>query len=95
MRCDRMITTNHPLYEALKDIEKFKLKLAEHFRDKDVFPIKSRVELANALPCGISLSCGEVEAGELVKLMNDEDFPIRNVEDLVIKLVSKCPIKKE
>ncbi|HIQ39524.1 MAG TPA: hypothetical protein EYH53_05915, partial [Methanothermococcus okinawensis] len=47
------------------------------------------------LPCGISLSCGEVEAGELVKLMRDEDFPIRDVEDLVIKLASKCPIKKE
>jgi len=90
-----MITTNHPLYEALKDIEEFKLKLAEYFKDRDVFPIRSRVELANALPCGISLSCGEVEAGELVKLMRDEDFPIRDVEDLVIKLASKCPIKKE
>ena len=90
-----MITTNHPLYEALKDIEEFKSKLAEYFKDKDVFPIRSRVELANALPCGISLSCGEVEAGELVKLMSDEDFPIKDIEDLVIKLSSKCPIKRE
>jgi len=90
-----MITTNHPLYEALKDIEEFKLKLAEYFKDKDVFPIRSRVELAKALPCGISLSCGEVEAGELVKLMSEEDFPIRDVEDLVIKLASKCPIKRD
>ena len=90
-----MITTNHPLYEALKDIEEFKLKLAEYFKDRDVFPIRSRVELAKALPCGIPLSCGEVEAGELVKLMSEEDFPIRDIEDLVIKLASKCPIKRD
>ena len=50
-----MIRTNHPLYEALRDIQDFKLKLAEYFKDKDVFPIKSRVELAGALPCGVSL----------------------------------------
>ena len=90
-----MITTNHPLYEALRDIQEFKLKLAEYFKDKDVFPIKSKVELAGALPCGVSLPCGEIEAGELVKLMTDADFPIKDVEDLVIKLSNKCVIKKK
>ncbi|WP_292460676.1 MTH865 family protein [Methanothermococcus sp.] len=90
-----MITTNHPLYEALKDIQDFKLKIAEFFKDKDVFPIKSKVELANALPCGLSLPCGDIEAGELVKLMTDADFPIKNPEDLAIKLSNKCVIEKK
>lgn len=40
-----MITTNHPLGEALKDIETFKLKLADYFKDKDVFPIKIKLNL--------------------------------------------------
>ncbi|ENN96194.1 hypothetical protein J422_03558 [Methanocaldococcus villosus KIN24-T80] len=88
-----MIRTNHPLYEALRDIEEFKLKLAEYFKDKDVFPIKSRVELANLLPCGISLKCGEVEASELVKLLDESDFPIKDLNDLVTKLSKKCPIE--
>ena len=89
-----MITTNHPLYEKLKDVEEFKLKIVEYFKDKeDVFPINSRVELANALPCGISLSCGEVEAGELVKLLDDSDFPIKDAKDLAEKLANKCIVK--
>ncbi|ACV24870.1 MTH865 family protein [Methanocaldococcus fervens] len=91
-----MITTNHPLYEALRDIQDFKLRLVEYFKDKkDVFPIKSKVELAEALPCGISLPCGEVEAGELVKLLTDNDFPIKDPEDLAMKLANKCLIKKK
>lgn len=91
-----MITTNHPLYEALKDIQDFKLKLAEYFKDKKgVFPIKNKTELANALPCGISLPCGDIEAGELVKLMTDADFPIKDYEDLAIKLSNKCIIEKK
>jgi len=90
-----MITTNHPLYEALKDIQDFKLKLFEYFKDKDVFPIKSKVELAEALPCGLSLPCGNVEAGELVKLLTDDDFPIKDPEDLAMKLANKCLIDKE
>ncbi|AEF95983.1 MTH865 family protein [Methanotorris igneus] len=90
-----MITTNHPLYEALKDIQDFKLRLVEFFKDKKVFPIKSKVELANALPCGLSLPCGEIEAGELVKLLNEDDFPIKDAEDLAVKLANKCLIEKE
>ncbi len=91
-----MITTNHPLYEALKDIQDFKLRLVEYFKDKkDIFPIKSKIELAEALPCGISLPCGEIEAGELVKLLTDNDFPIKDPEDLAMKLANKCLIKKE
>ena len=90
-----MITTNHPLYEALKDIQEFKLRLYEYFKDKDVFPIKSRVELANALPCQVSLPCGEIEASELIKLLTDNDFPIKDVDDLIKKLSNKCLIKKE
>jgi len=90
-----MITTYHPLYEALKDIQDFKLKLAEFFKDKDVFPINSKVELANALPCGLSLPCGDIEAGELVKLMADADFPIKDPGDLAIKLSNKCVIEKK
>ncbi|MEO2117523.1 MAG: MTH865 family protein [Methanocaldococcus sp.] len=91
-----MITTNHPLYEALKDIQDFKLKLVEYFKDKkEVFPIKNKVELAEALPCGISLPCGEIEAGELVKLLTDNDFPIKDPEDLAMKLANKCLIEKK
>ncbi|WP_423793073.1 MTH865 family protein [Methanocaldococcus indicus] len=90
-----MITTNHPLSEALRDIQEFKLRLAEYFKDKDVFPIKNRTELANALPCGISLPCGDIEAAELVKLLTDNDFPIKDVEDLVMKLANKCLIEKK
>jgi len=90
-----MITTNHPLYDALKDIQDFKLKLVEYFKDKKVFPIKSKVELAEVLPCGLSLPCGEVEAGELVKLLNEDDFPIKDAEDLAMKLANKCLIEKE
>ena len=90
-----MITTNHPLYDALKDIQDFKLKLVEYFKDKRVFPIKSKVELAEVLPCGLSLPCGEVEAGELVKLLNEDDFPIKDAEDLAMKLANKCLIEKE
>ncbi|AEH07570.1 MTH865 family protein [Methanothermococcus okinawensis] len=90
-----MITTNHPLYEALKDIQDFKLKLVEFFKDKDVFPIKNKTELANALPCGISLPCGDIEAGELVKLMTDADFPIKSPDDLAMKLSNKCVIEKQ
>jgi len=90
-----MITTNHPLYEALEDIQDFKLKLVEFFKDKKVFPINSKVELANALPCGLSLPCGEIEAGELVKLLNDADFPIKDAEDLAIKLSNKCLIERK
>ncbi|AAB98733.1 conserved hypothetical protein [Methanocaldococcus jannaschii DSM 2661] len=89
-----MITTNHPLYEALRDIQEFKLRLVEYFKDKDVFPIKNKVELAEALPCGISLPCGEIEAAELVKLLTDNDFPIKDPEDLAMKLANKCPIKQ-
>ncbi|WP_459201023.1 MTH865 family protein [Methanococcus sp. CF] len=88
-----MITTNHPLSEALKDIENFKLSLADYFKDKDVFPIKNKVELGSALPCGISMPCGEIEAGELVKFVNDSDFPIKNSEDLAMKLSKSCSIK--
>ncbi|XRO76959.1 MTH865 family protein [Methanocaldococcus sp. 10A] len=90
-----MITTNHPLYEALKDIQDFKLRLIEYFKDKKVFPIKNKVELAEALPCGLSLPCGEIEAGELVKLLTDNDFPIKDPEDLAMKLANKCLIEKE
>ncbi len=90
-----MITTNHPLYEALKDIQTFKLKLAEHFKDKKVFPINSKVELANALPCGLSLPCGDVEANDLVAIMLDSEFPITDFEDLATKLSNKCVIKKQ
>ncbi|XRP96195.1 MTH865 family protein [Methanocaldococcus sp. 16A] len=90
-----MITTNHPLYEALKDIQDFKLRLFEYFKDKKVFPIKSKVELAAALPCGLSLPCGEIEAGELVKLLTDDDFPIKDPEDLAMKLANKCLIEKK
>ncbi len=91
-----MITTNHPLYEALKDIQDFKLKLVEYFKDKkEVFPIKNKVELAEALPCGISLPCGEIEAGELVKLLTDNDFPIKDPEDLAMKLANKCLIEQK
>jgi len=88
-----MITTNHPLSSALKDIESFKLSLADYFKDKPVFPIKNKVELGKALPCGISMPCGDVEAGELVKLLLDSDFPIKNAEDLAIKLSKSCSIK--
>ena len=91
-----MITTNHPLYEALKDIQDFKLKLVEYFKDKkEVFPIKNKVELAEALPCGISLPCGEIEAGELIKLLTDNDFPIKDPEDLAMKLANKCLIEQK
>ncbi len=91
-----MITTSHPLYEALKDIQDFKLKLVEYFKDKkEVFPIKNKVELAEALPCGISLPCGEIEAGELVKLLTDNDFPIKDPEDLAMKLANKCLIEQK
>ena len=82
-----MITTNHPLSEALKDIENFKLGLADYFKDKNVFPIKNKVELGSALPCG------ELEAGELVKFLNDSDFPIKNAEDLAMKLSKSCSIQ--
>ena len=90
-----MITTNHPLYDALKDIQDFKLKLVEYFKDKKVFPIKSKVELAEALPCGLSLPCGNVEAGELVKLLTDDDFPIKDPEDLATQFANKCLIEKK
>ena len=91
-----MITTNHPLYEALKDIQDFKLKLVEYFKDKkEIFPIKNKVELAEALPCGISLPCGEIEAGELIKLLTDNDFPIKDPEDLAMKLANKCLIEQK
>ncbi|ABR54385.1 MTH865-like family protein [Methanococcus vannielii SB] len=90
---DLMITTNHPLSSALKDIEQFKLILADYFKDKKVFPISNRIELGNALPCGISMPCGDVEASELVKFLNESDFPIKNAEDLAMKLSKSCSIK--
>ncbi|MCD5425402.1 MAG: hypothetical protein LRZ92_02940 [Methanosarcinaceae archaeon] len=89
-----MTTSQHPMFEALKDIQEFKLRLTEFFRNKKVFPIKNKTELGNALPCELSLPCGDIEAAVLIDIMADSDFPIKDTGDLTTKLADKCIVKK-
>jgi hypothetical protein len=59
-------------------------------------PIRSKQELANVFPFGTPMKCRvdgkEMPIHDIIKKLDDRDFPINNYGDVATLLTSKCDV---
>jgi hypothetical protein len=86
-----------PMPENIADIEEMKTTITEQMESCGVaFPIRNKKDLANIYPYGTPMKCrvGGVEKSihDIIKGLDDRDFPINNPGDAATLLASKCDV---
>jgi hypothetical protein len=86
-----------PISRNIEDIEELKKTITEQIETCGVpFPIRSKQELANIYPYGTPLKCRvqgrDRSIHDIIKDLDDRDFPINNVGDVATLLTGKCDV---
>ncbi len=86
-----------PIPRNIVDIDDMKKTITEQMESCGVaFPIRSKKDLANIYPFGTPMKCrvGGVEKSihDIIKDLDDRNFPINNVGDAATLLTSKCDV---
>lgn len=86
-----------PIPSNIVDIDDMKKTITEQMLSCGVaFPIRSKKDLAGIYPYGTPMKCrvGGVEKSihDIIKDLDDRNFPINNVGDAAMLLTSKCDV---
>jgi hypothetical protein len=83
--------------ESIEKIDEMKATIVRQLTECGVkFPINNKRELADIYPFGTPLKCSykgkDTSLHDIVRDLNDSDFPINNPGDAATLLVSRCDI---
>ncbi len=86
-----------PIPRNIEDIDDMKRIITEQMQTCGVpFPIRSKQELANIYPFGTPMKCRiqgkETSVHDIIKNLDDRDFPINNAGDVATLLMSRCDV---
>jgi hypothetical protein len=86
-----------PIPRNIVDIDDMKKTITEQMTSCGVaFPIRSKRDLATIYPLGTPMKCrvGGVEKSvhDIIKDLDDRNFPVNNAGDLATLLTSKCDV---
>lgn len=86
-----------PMPENIADIEEMKMTITAQMESCGIaFPIRTKKDLANIYPFGTPMKCrvGGVDKSihDIIKDLDDRNFPINNVGEVATLLTSKCDV---
>jgi hypothetical protein len=86
-----------PIPRNIEDIDEMKRTITTQIESCGVaFPIRNKNDLANIYPYGTPMKCrvGGVEKSihDIIKDLDDRNFPINNPGDVATLLMSKCDV---
>lgn len=88
-----------PSPRDIEELDTMKVAIVEQLRAADVkFPIKTKDDLARIYPKGTQKSCmyrgKEVSIHDLIPLIDDSYFPLKNAGDTAAALTSTCSLTR-
>jgi hypothetical protein len=92
-----LIGGEEPIQQNIEDVDQMKSTIVRQLTECGVkFPISSKRELADIYPFGTPLKCSykgkETSIHDIVRDLNDSDFPINTPGDAATLLTSRCEI---
>jgi hypothetical protein len=86
-----------PMSRNIEYIDEMKRTINEQIKLCGVgFPIRNKKELANIYPFGTPMKCrvggSEKSIHDIIKDLDDRDFPLNNAGDVATLLTSKCDV---
>jgi hypothetical protein len=86
-----------PIPSNIVDIDEMKMNITEQIELSGVkFPIHNKKDLANIYPFGTPMKCRvggtEKSIHDIIKDLDDRNFPIKNVGEMATLLTSKCDV---
>jgi hypothetical protein len=82
---------------GIEQIDEMKATIVKQLMDCGVkFPINNKRELADIYPFGTPMKCRvqgkEMSIHDIIKDLDDRNFPLNNVGDVATLLTSKCDV---
>jgi hypothetical protein len=82
---------------GIEDIDEMKATIVDKLTSCGVpFPIKSKGDFANIFPFGTPIKCrykgNDTSIHDIIRDLNDSDFPINNAGDAATLLTSRCEV---
>jgi hypothetical protein len=86
-----------PIPSNIVDIDMMKKTITEQIESCGVaFPIRNKRDLANIYPYGTPMKCrvggAEKSIHDIIRDLDDRNFPINNAGDVATLLTSKCDV---